>query len=379
MSNLVKDLIAKFIIALKITPQIIRKQNSGTRGRGIGKKYSDDTIKSHRNILLKKGGAFPVFPFLELVASASNPIFTFRHAELLQKGVDTTDLAVPSKNNIKKTCRAFFRFTDHEGYIKEEPGAIDSIFQTEVPDEPKTIYSPKQRDILDNSKWSKNPMVDLRNQGISQLLRRHGDRSGLEIHKCNRDEIDTILWIITIHGKGGKTRFHRLFHDEIPLWEQYLKARDNHVKNNPGYADENALIIRLHPEMTGRGNIATWRLDRPGIWAVYDRMREKNPILKGTKPYTGRYTRITHVHIICQILGIPLEAASKAFGNSLIVRMRDYDNAYDLQEELLCADFDTKLGPLLLEIEKYCDYQISSFCSKLPISNDVRQLRFSCF
>jgi hypothetical protein len=38
--------------------------------------------------------------------------------------------------------------------------------------------------------------------------------------------------------------------------------------------------------------------------------------------------------------------------------MKHYDGMYDLQEELMCADFDTQLGPILLEIEKYCDLKL---------------------
>jgi site-specific recombinase XerD len=338
---------------------LFRELNKNYRGRHIVKKYSEDTCDSYEDILLTKGGLFPIYPFLDIIVLPKRTKLTSKICDNFQIALDSTTLEVVTKNARKRAVRIFLMFMEHEGYIKTETGVFDRFVQEAVPEKDKAVLTPQQRDVLDNSDWSKNYFINLRNKVIYGILRRHGDRPELELHKCNRNFIDTRLWIIKIIGKGGKIRHHRLFPDEIPIIKEYLTELHKHVSAKPGYPDEEALFPRMHPEMDGRSKgEAVWRLDRPGIYAIYDRMRDKNPILKGTNPYSSRHTRITHVHLICEILGVALEHASKIFGNEIITRMRSYDHGSDLLEELLCKDFDTELAPILFEISAYCDLKL---------------------
>jgi site-specific recombinase XerD len=323
------------------------------------KKYSDDTCDSYKDILLSKRGLFPIYPFLDTIVLPVTANFTFKIADDFQNALDATTLEIVTKNSRKRAVRIFLMYMEHEGYIKAELGVFDRFIQEEVPEKDKAVLTPQQRDVLDNGEWSKNYFVNLRNKVIYGILRRHGDRAELELNKCNTNFVDTQLWIIKIIGKGNKIRHHRLFQDEVPLIQEYLAEHKKQVSSHTTYPDGDALFIRMNPKMAGRSKeAATWRLDRPGIYAIYDRMRDKNPELKGTNPYSSRHTRITHVHIICQILGVPLEQASKMFGNELLTRMRSYDHGYDILEELLCKDFDTELAPFLFEIIAYCDHKL---------------------
>jgi site-specific recombinase XerD len=332
-----------------------------TRGRRLVRAhYPDTTIKSYRNILLNKKGAFPVFTFLDKIVTAPSPKFTIKKSQILENGLNRSGLKESTINNRKKVCRIFLKYLAYNGVIIEESDAIDSIVQYQVCHDPKAILTPQQRDVIDNGAWSPMPFVDLRNQVAYKLLRRHGDRPEIEINRINMEDVDTRLWIIRISGKGGSIRYHRLFHDEIPLIEKYIYERNKRIASIPGYLEDNAFIIRLHPKMAGVAKKVkpTWRLDLPGIYAIYARMRNRNPILAGTNPYLSRHTRITHAHIICSILGIPLEFASKAFGNSLAMRILVYDRSYEMLEEFLCCDFDTQLLSLFEELRQYCEMKL---------------------
>jgi hypothetical protein len=359
--NFLDNLIADFKLALINTPLLIRSLIGKSRGRRLARaNYPDSTVEDYCDILFIKSGAFPIYGFLYKIVTALEPVFKVSDAEYLQKGLDATTLQESTKNNRKKVIRIFLRYLVHIGIVKEESDAIDSIVQYQVVQNPKAVLTPQQRKIIDNGTWSPVPFIDIRNKVTYKLLRRHGDRPEIEINRINRDRIDTRLWIVTIEGKGGIVRHHRLFCDEIELMERYIYERDRRVASLPGYADEDAFIIRNHPKMYGRAEnaIPTWRLDLPGIYAIYSRMRQRNPILQGTNPYSCRHTRISHAHIICSILGIPLEYASKAFGNSITTRMKYYDHGYDLVEEIVTCDFDTELLPLYHELIRYCDMKL---------------------
>jgi len=67
MSRFLDNRIADFVVALHDDPMLFRELNKNYRGRHIVKKYSEDTCDSYEDILLTKGGLFPIYPFLDII------------------------------------------------------------------------------------------------------------------------------------------------------------------------------------------------------------------------------------------------------------------------------------------------------------------------
>src|SRR5271157_4296768 len=174
MSRFLDNRIADFVIALHEDPMLFSELNKNYRGRRIVKKYSEDTCDSYEDILLIKKGLFPIYPFLDIIVLPKPAKLTSKICDNFQKSLDATALDVVTKNARKRAVRIFLMFMEHEGYIKAELGVFDRFVQEAVPEKDKAVLTPQQRDVLDNSDWSKNYFINLRNKVIYGILRRHG-------------------------------------------------------------------------------------------------------------------------------------------------------------------------------------------------------------
>lgn len=366
--NLFERLVHGFISYLGTNPDL--SVMFGQRGRRK-KAYSADSLKTYKNRLLTKSGLFPLSSYFASLFGKGMR-FTGADAIQLKNEIERKCLKVETQNNKKSICRLFLYYLVTTKQVRCDVPDILKITMTEPSEKLPQVLSPEQRNILDNEEWSDHPFINLRNKIIYKLLERtKGVRGQIEPWRCNRNHVNEELWIVTIHGKGGKVRYIQLYFEEILMMKEYLQQLDKIIAENPDYPDKDALIIKLNPCMGKRSKQVSWRLDRSGIWAIYDRMRAKHGVLKGTSPKTSRSTRATHMDIVCRILGIPLEYADKILGNSIVTRLKSYDRGFDLEGEMMQADFDMKLLPLLEEIERYCFLQI-----QLDPDNSRHYVRF---
>lgn len=207
------------------------------------RKLSERTISSYKNCVLKlMRYLYNEFKFDSI---------TDVNEKILTKAIQDYIIFLTSQklketyiNSIIKNIRAFFKYCENEGYVKESP--MKKIkFQKEQITLIKTFTNTEVKKMIDY--FSRNTFLGIRNHLIMIILFDTGVRnSELCSIKCN----DIHKTYITITGKGNKIRNVPLTPILNKFLIKYNKVRKNYIKDKFNYDTEYLLLSQKGKKLT---------------------------------------------------------------------------------------------------------------------------------
>ncbi|MFT5425561.1 MAG: integrase/recombinase XerC [Gammaproteobacteria bacterium] len=230
---------------------------------------SEHTRKAYQRdlvVLLEFANAHDVQKWSELDGRQMRSFVAWRH----RQGIGGRSL----QRNLS-AARAFYRYLISEGMAQHNPAE-----GVQAPKSPKKL--PKLLDVDQASQLveieDKDPLA-IRDKAILELMYSSGLRLS-ELVMLNIDSLDLADAVVTVIGKGKKTR-------AVPIGKQACKAIKQWLKNRGGMANEEevAVFVSLRGTRISRRSIQ----QRLKLWAI------KQGLTNHVNPHMLRHSFASHL------------------------------------------------------------------------------------
>lgn len=209
----------------------------------IERRYSDETVKAYLQDLRK----FETF----LASTGASSFIDVRLADvrIFLRYLDEEKLSRNTISRILSSLRSFYNHLMREKIIVENPLSTIS-FKTRSLRLPKYLYDEELEKVFRAAEGT-SPL-DLRNTALLELLY----ATGIRVSECRNialSDIDFMMGIILITGKGNKERYVPFGHFALEALEDYLE-NSRKVLMNQYQKDHDVLFVnRLGDPLTSGG------------------------------------------------------------------------------------------------------------------------------
>ena len=190
-------------------------------------------------------------------------------------------LAPPSIARHLATARVFFRWLNAMGFIPNDPAR-----HLERPTQWKRlpeVLSPRKMHALVTAPTDQTGRLWQRDRAMLELMYAAGLRAS-EVGRIRLDEYHEQSRLVTVHGKGSKTRIVPLGEQAREVIERYLRDTRPTLARFPDGRDEQRLLLSAG----GRP------LERVAVWQIV-RKYAQIAGLEGVHPHVLRHSFATHM------------------------------------------------------------------------------------
>jgi len=257
----------------------------------IEKNYSQHTVHNYRTDLKE---------FEDFLNSRGSPDIKNIDYFLLRKFLGVLSEKKISKRSLSRkisTFKSFFKFTQREGVIKNNPAASLIYPRLDKP-LPKFLTEKETDNILSLPKGG--DVLSLRDSAILEFLYSTGARVS-EMVSLKKDELDLISGTVKVKGKGRKERLLALGEPAIESIKKYLDKRQDSCRS---------LFVNK------RGTALTDR----GVRNIIYKYMKKTAVALKVSPHTFRHSFATHL----LNRGADLRSVQELLGHSSIATTQVY-------------------------------------------------------